>query len=154
MSPPRRRVAVEIADADVARREAEERRRRDYARQEAAAAKKAAGIEAAVAAVLEWDAQGDEIKRLNTRALGVIGSIIDGTASTFLSAAAGLTDSEEVREALWKLASFEQALGNLAKVSTIARTWAARGDVAAAPSDPASLSDEELDAALAKTKPA
>lgn len=149
---PPRRIVVEVAERDTEARRQAEARERTYRKLEADAARKAAGVEAEAAKVLDWDAQGLEIKRLNSRAIGVIGSVIDGTASAFLSAAAGLTDSEEVREALWKLASFEQALGNLSKVSTIARTWAARGDaVAADASEVAQLTDEEIKARLAKT---
>jgi hypothetical protein len=53
---------------------------------------------------MEWAEQGDEIKRLNSRALAVIASEIDCGA---------------IGEA------FDAAIGRLGKCSAIARSWAA-----------------------------
>lgn len=149
MADQPRRVVVEIADRDAELQRQKDSRERTYRKLAADAEREKAETEAQVDRVLGWDEQGEEIRRLNSRALGVVGSIIDGTASAFMHAAAGVHDSDEVKDALWKLASFDNALTNLARCSTISRTWAARGDVVTPPADPSKLTDEEIRARLA-----
>lgn len=134
---------MDIADGDEARREAMDRRNRDYQRQAAIARQKAS--EPPPPPVLGWDAQGEEIRRLNSKALGIVGSIIDGAAKVAVgSALAALDLDEEFRRALVDLAQFDNALTLLARCSTIARTWAARTDPPAGTSDPAKMTDAEL----------